>query len=211
MSDAHEMHEADVTPGVTLKNVLEVAAYLQRDGWKVKKSKLYNDVKARHLRKNSYGTFDVKIVDNYARKFLERLDGFRPAEARLEEARVVLLESRAQKSRAEAELASIKLAIEQGKLVPLEEIEARFCAAVAVLRASMLQHFYSEAKAIVHLVAGDPDKAPDLVEHLRESSLSWFNGFSKRQAWDVEFPEPSESPEPQESQETGEHVEADHA
>ncbi|TVM32135.1 hypothetical protein [Oceanidesulfovibrio marinus] len=175
------------TEWMFFKTALEVTSYLNGQGYKCSKSTVYGHVKKKLLRKGLDGQFSKAAVDRYAKDHLERLGGFSDNEERTERARVELLESKAQKSKAEAELAAMKLQVEQGKLIPVEDVDTILSAAVTVLRASMLQFFYGEAASLIHLVEGNPAKTGTLVEHMRKASFSWFNSFAKRHEFMVDY------------------------
>jgi hypothetical protein len=171
----------------SFKTALEVTSYLNEQGFKCSKSTVYGHVKKKLLRKGQDGQFSKLAVDRYAKDHLERFGGFSDNEERTERARMELLESKAQKSRAEAELAAMKLQVEQGKLVPVEDLDGILSSAVTVLRASMLQFFYGEAASLIHLVEGNPAKTGALVEHMRKASFAWFNSFARKHEFMVDY------------------------
>src|SRR3989304_510826 len=53
----------------------EVIEYLKAEGWKVEKSKLYDDADRGALKKEKDGAYSKASVDKYANKWLEKLDG----------------------------------------------------------------------------------------------------------------------------------------
>lgn len=63
------------------KTILEMVDYLTGQGWKIRKSKAYDDNRAGLIRRDPDGGISKKEADIYAAKFLKRLDngGINPA------------------------------------------------------------------------------------------------------------------------------------
>lgn len=57
------------------KNVVEIQEYLNAEGWKVKKSTIYNHIKAHRLWPDIYPHFSQFQVDRYAVRWLKKTDG----------------------------------------------------------------------------------------------------------------------------------------
>ena len=183
------MPSANQKEGKVFKNLAAVLEYLQKAGWKIKKSKLYQDRKNGQPLAQQDGTFLQRDVDAYAISRLERLGGPSDKEddATRKEKFHLLVAERREKT-AKAELAEIKLRVETGELIPKDQVDQQMVAAVTVLRAAMNQFIHTKALEIIHLVGGDPQKDVILVDFFRDESRAFFHGFSKRgQDFEVEY------------------------
>ena len=169
------------------ENAREVHAWLSGQGWKCSERTVYNHIRDLKLKPDQDGLFGLAAVRKYAKAFLRRVDGAAKDSDLVEQERLRLLSGKAKEAQLKAELTEIKLKVERGELVPKDKVDEILISGVSVLKASMGQFFYSSAQEIVHLVGGDPGKAEDLVDFLKERSGHWFNGFSKKQEFEVEF------------------------
>jgi len=162
----------------------EVIEYLKAEGWKVEKTKLYDDADRGALKKEN-GAYSKASVDKYANKWLEKLDGtdkpddgLMTRKARLE---IEILEEKKKEIVRENE-------IDAGKWVLRSEIEAMFAGRAGLLKNGLGPEFiHSHAPAIVTLVGGDQAKAPDLIEYWLKAIEEHFDRYSQP----VEFAAPA--------------------
>lgn len=155
-----------------LKNILEVLDYLQQQGWKVSKSKLYDD--QGKIDKQKDGSILKKDADKYARLCLNKLDGsdyeIDPTNKNKEETR--LTKERADKISFENE-------IMRGSYVLREEAEQQMAARAAYLKNSIEGFFHSLSPRIAELINGDAAKIPDLTEFCLREVEDFFHHYSK--------------------------------
>jgi len=166
------------------RTLLEVLYYLQGEGWKVSKSKLYED--QRKIEKEEDGTWTKQAVDEYARLRLTRLDGTtdegRGAAERKEEIEAQIAQAKLEKLRRENE-------IEQGRWVRRSEVESMLAARASALMAGVgPEYIHREAAGIIELVGGDADRAPDLIDHWLKRVEELFDRYSRL----MEFTVPGE-------------------
>ena len=153
------------------ESVLKVEKHLTEEGWKVKKSALYNAVKAHKLIPDARGHFTQAEVDRYALANLKKADGSIPKE-QLSEADKIAMEAadaRRRRELAQAAILESKLATLQGSLVPRYLFETELAARAVVFRSDGENFFRSQAAVIVNVVSGDPAKIPDLVAFCLEA------------------------------------------
>lgn len=165
--------QAEINPeDAPLKNILEVLDYLQQQGWKVSKSKLYDD--QGKIDKQKDGSIIKKDADRYAKLCLSKLDGsdyeIDPTQKNKEETR--LTKERADKIAFENE-------IMRGSYVLCEEAEQQMAARAAYLKNSIEGFFHSLSPRIAEIINGDTTKIPELTEFCLREVEDFFNHYSK--------------------------------
>jgi len=148
------------------KNALEVTAYLQGQGWKVKRSSTYRHIQEGKLRPEADGAFTEKAALRYAKYFLKRLDGstFKQS-ARAQQERG---EMEGRKARAQARLWEMKAAILEGGYVPRAEFEMALAQRVTLFKNDLTSFCYFYAPEIINLVNGDHSKVGELIEAMED-------------------------------------------
>lgn len=175
-------------PQGPFKNALEVEQYLTSTGWKIKKSSIYNHIKARKLIPEADGQFTPAEVDRYALANLKKADGSKP-QAQLTEADKVAIEAalvRHRRDLAQAEILENKLAAMKGSLVPRDMFESELAARAAIFRSDGENFFRSQASAIVNIVAGDPAKIPDLIAFCLEAHEQHLARYLQKEEFKVD-------------------------
>lgn len=161
------------------KNAFMVAAWLKEAGWAIGKSRVYGHIKEGKLRPDlPDGAFSRKAVERYAATHLTM------ARTRLklkdEDIQRRKLMAEISKTEAEARRAVLKLAVDEGRYVLLEDVDRLF-AGRAVLMDTMRQaSIMNHAAERVALVGGAADRvaeliAMDMAHHTEEMNLfaSW--------------------------------------
>lgn len=161
------------------KNAFMVASWLKETGWAIGKSRVYGHIKEGKLRPDlPDGAFSRKAVERYAATHLTM------ARSRMklkdEDIQRRKLMAEIAKTEAEARRAVLKLAVDEGRYVLLEDVDRRF-AGRAVLMDTMRQaSIMNHAAERVAMVGGDPDRVADLIamdmaHHTEEMNLfaSW--------------------------------------
>lgn len=155
-------------------NLLDVLGYLTDEGWKVSKTKLYAD--RGKIEKEKDGAYAKKAVDEYARRWLEKLDGSDQSEPGM-----------AAKVKVETDIAREKLKalqreneIAAGKWVLKSDTESMLAGRAALLKSGLGEEFiHARAARIIELVGGDQSRAPDLIELWLREMEDHFNRYSE--------------------------------
>jgi hypothetical protein len=150
----------------SVRSLRKAAEYLEKSGYAVKRSTVINHAKVGLIRRNSEGQYDTKDLDRYAMTNLKRLDG----------APVTEEDKRLSKLQEEKLIASTKIITEQARYWENRnrdtdnEIKIGIERGVAARALIFKQHFEtlfrSKPLDIIHLVSGDPVKAPELTDYL---------------------------------------------
>ncbi len=163
-----------------LKNIPAVIAYLDEQGWKISKSAAYKHKTEGKLRPGKDGEFTIAAVEKYADRWLQRKDGSTADNDELQKERA---QAELEKIRAQALHWDTKTKIELGQYVPKEGWERELAARASVFRSDMENFIRSEAAAIIRLVGGDQDKAPDLIDYYLRQVESWLDRYSQEKTW----------------------------
>jgi hypothetical protein len=174
----------------TFPNIPAVIRYLEEQGWKISQATLYNHRKAGKLKPNSTGQFPLSVVERYIIEAnLHRIDG----SVAQDEASGVDID---RKRRAEAEISEydarikkIKAETAEGKYIERYEYERSLAQRAALLKSDIDAFIRGTADEMIRLVDGDPEKTPDLIEHM----LNQFQRCLGRYAEEREFAVPSAS------------------
>lgn len=164
-----------------LKNIPAVIDYLDRAGWKISKSAAYQHKKEGKLRPADDGTFPVKMVDKYAKQWLEKKDG----SGNIDELQEATARATLEKLQAQARHWDTKTKIELGEYVHRNQWDRELAARAKVFRSDMENFIRAQASEIIRTVDGDPEKAPDLIEFYLEHLEAWLHRYSKPKTWKV--------------------------
>jgi hypothetical protein len=147
-----------------LKNIREVAAYLQAAGWKISERKAYDDKRLIKYQKD--GTYLAKDADEYAQRYLQRLNGNDAAEGLA-----------AVKLRKEIELHDERIErerrrnkVEAGKLILRSRVEQQFAARASFLLSDLETFAHTKMTDIVEAVLdgqGIPPEAETYADELK--------------------------------------------
>jgi len=158
---------------------LDVLAYLEAEGWKVSKSKLYADCNKGRLSPNKSGEYEIKAVDAYAKDYLKRKETGKKIDEELESRQRRKLDAEIRKTVAQAAKAEHDLAVAQGKYIPREDVELELTGRAAVLDSGLKYLVQSRAHEWVRLVDGDTNKITDLIEAVGNDLDQLLNGFAR--------------------------------
>lgn len=173
------------------KNALEIEAYLTAPGqnWKVKKSTIYNHIKARKLLPEADGTFTLKEVERWLLAAeIKKADGTAP-QTKLSAADKVALEAaewRLRKEKAIARKEEIKVNTLEGQLVPRDAFEMELAARATIFRTDAENFFRSQAPAMVNLVSGDQQKIPELMSFCIDALEQWLSRYLQKEEFKVD-------------------------
>ena len=167
-----------------LKNIPAVIAYLDAAGWKVRKSAAYQHKKEGKLRPGDDGQFSVKAVDKYAERWLQRKDGSAPS---IEALSVERAQAELEKTKAQARHWDTKTKIELGQYVPRDEWNRELAARANIFKSDIENLIRSESQALILLVEGNQDKAPELIDYYLKQVEVWIDRYTQKKAWRSEI------------------------
>jgi hypothetical protein len=168
------------------ENLHAVMQYLQKKGYKIQKSAIYNHKTTGKIRPNKEGKYLLKDVEKYAQAHLQLADGS-PSPAKILD--------KAQKERAEAETREriaratnweVRTAALQQKLVPRDLFENELAARAAIFRTDGENFFRGQAPAIVNIVGGDVIKVPELIDFCLNALEQWLSRYLQREEFKVD-------------------------
>lgn len=186
-----------MTEESSFNNLLSVVGYLQSQGWKVKKSAVYNHAADGKLRPRADGTYTKPAVDKYAKLWLKRLDGTRQnadderLTRELREAELSKVKAQSQTWQERAITANKqRLQMEKSEAegwIDLPTFEKDLAARLTLFKSDLANFAHVKTPEIVNLVAGEQGRIADLVDFM----LTAFDNFLSRYAADVPFQPPS--------------------
>ena len=172
-----------------LKNAVAVLAYIQENGKKVAKTKLYDDIGLSRLKKSKDGTFAVKDVDRY----MASLPGLGTSESeaagaadrqkRKEEAEIRRLNAQAEKE-------ELSLKERKGQLVDRQEMLELLAARAVTLDSDIKGALAAQANDLVSEVGGDPRKTKNLLAKLESVLDEAFGEYARTDEIEVRFKAP---------------------
>lgn len=169
------------------KNALEVAKYLEDEGWKVSKTALYTHRNKGMLKPNADGTYALKSVLKYARAHLQQKSmvqktGDEQLQTKKALAEIVKITEMAKTVR-------FKREILEGKYVLREEVELEMAARAAALYDGLKGMVQANSKAWIATVKGRQKNTADLIRAVIGSVEDLFNDYAKPQEFEVEVGE----------------------
>lgn len=164
------------------KNLLVVLEYLQNNGWKISRGKLYED--ERLIKKQSDGAILVADVDKYAAQFLRKLDGSdEPSDndKNKEETRL---------TKAKADKEELLFKVLQKRYVDIAQVERTRTAQTAKLLLTYENLVYGKTEKLIELVSGDMTKKHDLQAFLLGDNwfISALREFAKKDRFTFSLP-----------------------
>ena len=170
----------------SLANILAVVDYLSGQGWKVRKSAVYNHKKEGKLRPQPDGTFRIADVERYAETYLRRKDG--TESGKLDKLQQEKLIAEIDKTKAQARHWTMKAETFSGAYVPKELFEAELAKRAAIFRNDLETFAAAEAGGIVSLAAGDAGKISDVIEWILGRVEDFLARYSEEKEFKVPLP-----------------------
>ncbi len=156
-----ERHEPEIE--TTFKGLPEVLAYLEAEGWKCGKTKLYDDFNSQKIQAEKDRSFRLSTVQDYARVNLQKNDGTRGGDAvSLQEQKQHEEMLRIRIDRQQRELKYKELS---GDLIRKSDVEGELAKRGIYVKTDFKNIFRSGAVEIIKLVGGDPQTAPALIAY----------------------------------------------
>lgn len=185
---ASRMVESAMQSKMVLKDWRAVLAYVDENGRKLGKTKLFEDIKKGRLKRQPDSTFRMRDVDRYmaslplsgtpdivAEKAADR-------QRRKEEADI-------RRAEAAAKREEFDLAVKMGKFVAREQVHLELAARAVTLAAGLKTAFEARNLDLVAAVDGNPKKSAALLELLEASLDEAMNEYSREMEFQVTFVE----------------------
>lgn len=182
---ASKLLEARMDAAKNLKNAREVLAYVEENGRKLKKTKLYEDIQLGRLPKQPDGTFSRRRVDRYMASLPTTGTSDTVAEQaadrlrRKEEADIRRAEAQAGKE-------EFNLSIKKGLYISREAVHAELAGRALTLAASIKTAFEAHALDIIATAEGNPKKSQALVARLESVFDEALSEYSREMDITVE-------------------------
>ena len=184
----------NVTEPARFKNRLEALEYLQGQGYKIKKSKLYQDVKAGILRVNPDGTVSLSQIQKYLddpRSGLMRLltdaTGALHQSEEMEDLqrKKLFYETRIQEEK--LRLMEFSREKEDGKHISREAIEMEFASRAAAFDAGLKHAIARNVNKWIILVGGSVTRVDELIDQIHQDVDSMLDGLANMERLTIEF------------------------
>lgn len=185
---ASRMLESAMQATTNLRDWRAVLAYVEENGRKLGKTKMFEDIKKGRLKKQPDGTFRQRDVDRYmaslpmagtpdavAEKAADR-------QRRKEEADI-------RKAEADAEARTFDLAVKKGRYVLKDQVHLELAARAGTLSSGLKTAFEAQGLDIVSLVEGNPKRCTALIERLESILDEALNEYSREMEFEVIFTE----------------------
>jgi len=162
---AQELAERDAAPPEeSFPHLIAATQYLQGQGWKVAKSRVYKDARNGKLRVNGDRTVNQSELDAYAHKYLKKTEiiEYGKVEDLLKiekECQVALLRAREAKITFENELA-------RGQYLARDAVILEWCVKLGMLEAGLKNAIRSRAEEWLHEAGGSVDRAGDFYARI---------------------------------------------
>ncbi len=170
-----------------LKNRIEAVSWLKEQGYKVGKTKFYDDVKAGKVKLKNDGSVPISELERYVRSEglipLSRATGHH-GEDELSEQK---LKKEIEKLDWENRKREFEYERELGNYIPREELELELASRAGVLDSGLRTKIKAHARDWVRLVEGLPDRVPNLVEAISQILDEQLNEFARLDRFQVVF------------------------
>lgn len=179
-----------------MRTQLEAVAFLKARGFKIGKSKFNNDVRASLVPTNEAGEFEEAALLGYA------ASAGLQAVARIEDkaaaaAQQSRLAADAELKSVQAERQKLKLAREQGLLMPREDHERDLAARATFFKSEVEAFIIRTAPAAIALVGGDEGKLQELIHFWQERTADWMDAWSQDREFVVRLEDDGQDAEAQ--------------
>lgn len=178
--------QADVNNETGIKDYRSMLAYAEEQGRKVKKTKLFQDIKKGLLKKQPDGSFRKKDADRYLASLPMAGTGDLVAERasdrqrRKEEQEIRRITNAANRE-------EFDLEVKQGKFIPKDQVHLELAARAVTLATGLKTAFEAHGLDLIALVDGNPKKAAALIEFLEKLLEESFNEYSRPMEFEIEF------------------------
>ena len=172
----------------SLRDWRAVLAYVEESGRKLKKSKMYEDIRKGLLKKQADGTFRLRDVDRYAASlpFAATPDRMAEKAASLQRTKE---EQEIRRISAIADKEEFLLAVKKGQFIPPEQGHLELAARAVTLASGLKTALEARGLDIISLVEGNPRRAQELSLFLERILDEAMNEYASPLELTVEFSE----------------------
>lgn len=170
---------------IQLQSKKAVLSYLAGQGFKIKKSALYQHVKEGRLRPEADGTFTIKDVDKYAKLFLRRLDGAQAAGRSMEAMQERRLRAETAKLESQARHWDIRARAAAGQVIEKTRVDLELAGRAILLKAALENFIRTETPELIRISGGDPLKSKAVIDYMNTAAAEWLNEYSRKVEWDI--------------------------
>lgn len=183
---ASKMLENAMQATKQLKNWQEVLRFIEENGRKLGKTKLYNDINLGRLKKQTDGSFKTRDVNRYmatlplagtpdavAEKAADR-------QRRKEEADI-------RRAEAVAEREVFDLAIKKGRYIPREQVHLELASRAVTLSSGIRTSIEAHVLDLIEATDGNPKRSAHFLEQMEALLDEAFNEYSREVEFDVTF------------------------
>jgi hypothetical protein len=173
---------AEVVP--RFRNTAEVMKFLQAEGYKIKKSKLYNDVKAGFLAQSEDGSFSQNDVLAYVHT--QSLDKIADNKAgKLDALSEKRLEKEVEKLTVQVEKLTWDMNRDQGKYLLKEDVRTELAMKISVFEAGFKHVVATSASDWSAAIGGEPGKYQILIDQINNAIDALLGEFAECEELDV--------------------------
>ncbi len=185
---------AESDGGRLFRNRLEVVQYLQTQGYKVRKSKMYSDAKAGLLRVNADGTITLAQVDkyiNHPKSGLLRLklddDGGVLPSQEIEDLQRQKLITEIRKNEEQAKRLKFAREKEEGEHIHRDVLEIEMAFRAAVLDSGLKHLLVRKSSEWIRLVNGQETRMDELVAAMTQDFDDMLTQYADTSTFTVEI------------------------
>jgi len=169
----------------SFQNRRSVLFHLQKAGYQISKTKLYQDFKKGLIRKE----MDKTVLESEVRAYivaanLKRIDGSLEDLSDLQERK-----SKKEIEKLEEQIAKLRLEREkeQGKYIPRKDFETELAARAVVFDSGFRYLFQVKAREWISLVGGKLEKSADFLQALNQALDEQLNSYASTKTYHVTF------------------------
>lgn len=178
-------------PELSFKTRIEALAYLQRQGYKIKKSKLYKDTQDGRLKLQPDGS----VLESDLNRYIRRTNLAKPSETPESDASNTLLERAKQeviKYKHQNQLLELQLAEKLKQVISREDFEMEFAGKVGILLSGLRNMIFSMAGDWAEIASNHAEGSQFLAERINKDLDIIFNDFANIGKFRVVFYEDKE-------------------
>jgi hypothetical protein len=164
----------------------ETCLYLNAEGYKVSKSKIYRDADEGKITREPDGTVTAEAAQEYAKTHLVRSDAVHTKEE-LKNLQATKLKKAIRNQDIDYARKKFDLEKEQGRYIPKEEFEAEMAARAAILDSGFRNLFNSRVREWITLVEGNPDRQADFLDVLNRNLDEQLTTYATTKVFQVIF------------------------
>ena len=173
-----------------VKSRLAAVGWLQRQGYKVNKTKLYSDCKKGLLRVQDDGSILVRdLVEYISRANLNQLSNETRPTQELDELSLQERSSKAEREYWQSRREKLRYEREIGRYIPREDVELELASRAALFERILRRRIRERAIDWIELVGGDTKKNQELIADMFKELDAALNEYANTDHFQVLFTE----------------------